>query len=739
MKQIAQNYKSGELRLLEVPVPACRPGGVIVRSAFSVISAGTEMMKISESKLSLLGKARARPDQVRKVMQSVRQQGFIATYQKVMNRLDSYTPLGYSLSGVVAEVGEGVEKLRVGDLVACAGNQYALHAEYNWVPESMCLPVPARVDLRQAAFTTVAAIALQGMRQSELRLGETACVIGLGLLGQILVRLLRGAGIFVVGIDVVEDRCRMAVSAGATACAVPGSQRFDMLRGAIAELSGGHGVDCTFITAGGNDNAPVMLAAELARDRSRVVDIGKCKLDLPWSDYYEKELDVRFSRSYGPGRYDPLYEEYGFDYPIGYVRWTERRNMECVLALMAEGRLDLAPLIGDVFEFDSAANVYERMSRGEVPGPGVLLKYHDDTPVSRRIDRAQAVRPAPGTVRIGVIGAGNYAGSMLLPHLAADPDVALVEVVTNNSLSAANAAKKFGFAKASTDAAALIASADVDAVLIATRHASHAGLVCQALRAGKVVLVEKPLAITRESLAEVLRAVDETGNDRLMVGFNRRYSPLLASMKAEWGPVGGGHVIQYRVNAGPLEKGSWYSHAETEGSRFIGEGGHFIDTVSWWLGCDPLQVSAAAATLDHDNLAVTLRYPGGSIATILYMTKGDPRVPKERIEIFGEGKTALFDNFGRYELWRQGRSSTRRARTMDKGQKEQLRQFVSAVKSGGPMPVALSSLAATTVASLAAQESIAAGGQPIGCNADLQVAQPRFRDDLQKQGAVQML
>ena len=331
MKQIAQNYKSGALSLLDVPVPTCKPGGVLVRTVYSVISAGTEMMKISESKKSLLGKARARPDQVKKVLDAVRQQGVLATFQKVMNRLDSYTPLGYSLAGVIVEVGAGVEGLRVGQAVACAGNQYALHAEYNWVPEPMCIPIPDGVALDQAAFTTIGAIAMQGLRQADVRLGESACVIGLGLLGQILVRLLRGRVFVSWESTSFPNAAGWRKPRGASTCAVPGSPDFARFLREVAGLTGGHGVDCIFITAGGDSNAPVELAAELARDRARVVDIGKSKLDLPWNAYYEKELDVRFSRSYGPGRYDPLYEEAGIDYPIGYVRWTERRNMECVL------------------------------------------------------------------------------------------------------------------------------------------------------------------------------------------------------------------------------------------------------------------------------------------------------------------------------------------------------------------------------------------------------------------------
>ena len=375
MKQIAQNYKSGEIALLDVPVPACRPGGVLVRSDFSLISMGTEAMKIQESKLSLIGKARARPDQVKKVIETVTQLGPVATYKKVMNRLDSYTPLGYSLSGVVVAVGERSGEFQVGQRVACGGNQFALHAEYNWVPKNLCVPVPDNVSQLHAAFTTVGAIAMQGFRQSDARLGETACVIGLGLVGQILVQILRAAGVQVVGIDMSKERCELAERSGAAACGIPGDPSFDRTKAKLQGLSGGAGADHIFLTAGGNTNQPVEVAAELARDRARVVDIGKCKLDLPWTAYYEKELDVRFSRSYGPGRYDPNYEERGIDYPIGYVRWTERRNMECVLDLVAAGRLDFDAITSAVVPFDDAVAIYEKINRGELQGLGVVFRY----------------------------------------------------------------------------------------------------------------------------------------------------------------------------------------------------------------------------------------------------------------------------------------------------------------------------------------------------------------------------
>ncbi len=457
MKQIAQNYKSGELTVLDVPAPSCRPGGVLIRSLFSLISTGTEVMKVTEAKLSMVGKARARPDQVRKVLDTVSQQGAAATYKKVMNKLDSYTPLGYSLCGVVVEVGSGAEEFHVGQLVAAAGNEYALHAEYNWVPVNMCAAVPRGVAPEHAAFATVGAIAMQGVRRAEVQLGEVACVIGLGLIGQLVVRLLVAAGVRVVGIDMIEDRCRLAEQAGAVLCVAPTDQGLAAIEDSFGEIADGRGADHVFLAAGGSSNAPVETAARLARDRARVIDIGKTKLDLPWNAYYEKELDVRFSRSYGPGRYDDRYELEGIDYPAGYVRWTERRNIECFLDLIGRKELEVETLVSGSFPLTEASTVYADLVSGSLKAVGVLLEYPDapSTEPERaatsliRSGQTAAPRGADGKVAIGFIGAGNYASSMLLPHLAGLDSARLAHVATNRSLSAVNAQRRFGFAAAS--------------------------------------------------------------------------------------------------------------------------------------------------------------------------------------------------------------------------------------------------------------------------------------------------
>ncbi|MEU6591345.1 bi-domain-containing oxidoreductase [Streptomyces sp. NPDC046881] len=721
MKQVVQNYKSGELALLDVPVPGCKPGGVLVRSAYSLISTGTELMKVSEAGMSMLGKARSRPDQVAKVVQSVATNGVPATYRKVMGKLDSYTPLGYSLCGVVEQVGAGIDDVAVGDLVACAGNEHALHAELNWVPRNLYARVPDGLAPRHAAFGTVGSIALQGVRQGESRLGEVALVIGLGLIGQLVVQLLAASGVRVVGADPDPGRCELAERLGAAACGEPASAAVEA---AVAELTGGHGVDQVYLAAGGGSNQPVELAARLCRDRGRVVDIGKCRLDLPWNAYYEKELDVRFSRSYGPGRYDPEYELEGRDYPIGYVRWTERRNLACFLDLLARGSVDVEPLVSHVADFDDAVETYQRLKDGDLKAVAVLFRYPGDgqepeeapapavavPAVTPRGSHVPAPARAAGTpVRLAFVGAGNYATSMLLPHLAQREGVQLSTVVTTTALSAANAQRKFGFEEATTDLDAVLGDKSIDAVFVVTRHSSHAELTRQALLAGKAVFVEKPLALTEDELAGVLAAVEESGNDRLQVGFNRRFAPLLREARQRFGARTGPANLRYLVNAGRLDHGSWYLQQGTEGSRFAGEGGHFIDTASWLLGADPVSVYALASSGTED-LQVVLRYPDGSTATISYVTSGPAGFPKETLDLVADGKALRLDDFVRASVYGRKRwVSSRLPKARDKGQSAELAAFVKAVRTGGPMPVPLQSLVATTAATLAVQAGLAAG------------------------------
>lgn len=721
MKQISQNYKTGAIRIEEVNQPALKSGGVLVQTLFSVISAGTEGMKVKEGKMSYLGKAKARPDQVKKVLQSIQQQGLSSTYQKVMNKLDSLTPLGYSLSGIVVEVGRGAEEFKVGQRVACAGAGYANHAEINFIPKNLVVPVPENVTMEHAAFATVGAISMQGFRQAEMQLGETACVIGLGLLGQLLVQMLVAAGVNVIGVDLSEERCKLAEELGAIMAVTPAESGLPML---VSQLTGGIGADCVFITAGGDNNGPVELAVEVARDRGRVVDIGKTRLDLAWNDYYLKELDVRFSRSYGPGRYDPNYEEKGIDYPPGYVRWTERRNMASFIDLISKGRMCLEKILTSTRLFSEAEEVYQELAEGRDPGLGVVFKHAENVQRNNRLpsnsetssNQLSGSRKPDGPVRLGVIGAGNYASSMLLPHLEKNPGVKMTEVATATSLSAANAARKFGFKRTSTDYKGLLAAEDIDAVIIATRHGAHAPMVSEALNAGKTVYVEKPLAIDYKGLEAVRKSVVNSGNDRLMVGFNRRFSPLVMEMKKLIGNRISPMVMNYRVHAGQLESGSWYTDVAAHGSRFVGEAGHFLDVFSYITDMRP--VSVIAKTLrpksgpsndDLENITVIVEYEDGSIGNLMYLTQGGSKVPKEFLEIFGAGRTIQLQNFEHLMVYEGNDKHKIKKGGLDKGQRQEMIDFITSIKTGKEMPISMDSLLDTTLVTLAAAESLQSG------------------------------
>jgi predicted dehydrogenase len=507
-------------------------------------------------------------------------------------------------------------------------------------------------------------------------------------------------------------------------CAAPDDEGLAAIEVSLDKLTSGRGADHVFLAVGGSSNAPVETAAKLARDRARVVDIGKTKLDLPWTAYYDKELDVRFSRSYGPGRYDDRYELEGIDYPAGYVRWTERRNLECFLDLLAGKDLEVATLISGTFPMHDASSVYADLSSGALKAVGVLLEYPAPDPESLPRSAASLVRsgappvPArgpkgpngPGTkhLAIGFIGAGNYASSMLLPHLVQLPNVQLTHVATTRSLSAVNAQRRFGFTTASTSTQALLDDESLDVIFIVTRHATHADLVCRALETGKAVFVEKPLALTGEELDRINEVIVKTGNDRLMVGFNRRFAPMLTKMKAEFGPASSGAVTRYLVSAGPLAADSWYRN-EGEGSRFTGEGGHFLDTLSWWADSLPEKVYAVGGP-GSDDVQVTVRFGNGASGVISYLTGGNVRFPKETLDATGGDRSARLDNFRKATVWAgRGHDTIRTRGGQDKGQRAELARFIEACVAGAAMPIPLESLAATTRATIAVRDSLLSG------------------------------
>lgn len=709
MRQVLQHVRSGRLELAEVPEPYAKSGGVVVRNAASLISAGTEKMVIEFAGKSMLGKARERPDLVKQVLDKVKKDGLAPTVQTVMTRLDQPIPLGYSCAGVVESVGRGGGEFAVGDRVACAGMGYASHAHAVFVPKNLTVRIPEGVSFEDASYVTLGAIALQGVRVAEPRLGESVAVIGLGLLGQITVQILRAAGCRVIGIDLDPSKIALARELGADAAV----SRAEDVQGAVAAFTGGVGVDSVIITAATDSNDPIELAGELCRDRGIVSMVGAVKMDVPRKVYFEKELQLRLSRSYGPGRYDPEYEEKGHDYPIGYVRWTERRNMEEFLRLVAGGQVTPARLTTHRFDIGQAEKAYEIVT-GEDRQPflGVVLTYGDNagTGAVRRMElRPRAGRD--GKVGVGFIGAGNFAKGVLLPRFQKTTDLSLVGVSTATGMNAKATGEKFGFAYCTTDTAQLLADDGIGAVVIATRHGSHARFAADALRAGKAVFVEKPLAIDEEGLALVMEAQAESGA-LLTVGFNRRFSPLVDEMRRFFTP-GQPLAIQYRINSGPIPAGTWIHDPEDGGGRIIGEVCHFVDLAQALTGDEVVEVfaqSLGGPTAElHDTVAITLRYRGGSIASINYFSTGDKSHPKEMVEVFGGGGIAVLDDFRTLTLTRNGKARKVKRLSQDKGFDQEVAAFVAAVRDGGQAPIPMDALVATTRATFAVEESLRTG------------------------------
>lgn len=696
MKQLVQDFETGEIKVIEAPPPALSKRSALVQTLYSVVSTGTERATVSVGQQSLLGKARSRPDLVKKVLETVQREGITSTIQKVRARLQEYRALGYSSAGVVLEVGPETEGFSLGDIVACGGAG-ACHAEIVSVPQNLCAKVPEGVQPEYAAFTTLGAIALQGLRQAEAKLGETIAVIGLGLIGQLTIQIAKAAGCRVIGIDLRPQSVEKARELGADLALL----RNEDIEAAVADFTRGYGVDAVLLTAATKSSDPLELAAQIARDRARIVVVGDVGLEVPRAIFYEKELELRLSRSYGPGRYDPIYEEKGIDYPIGYVRWTEQRNMEAFLQLLAKGKINLEKIITHRFSIERAPEAYELLlGKRQEFYLGILIEYpaasrgeRPFTPLPKRVWVKQVEpQPAIKQVRLGVIGAGNFAQVHLLPHLKAHPKAVFRGVATATSAHARKVADKFGFAYCTGDYQEILNDPDIDAVVIATRHNLHASLVIEALKANKAVFVEKPLALNEQELQEIIEAYNSTSNPKLMVGFNRRFAPLVQQIRSLWGPKRGPWIMHYRVNAGPLPKDHWLHDPEEGGGRIIGEACHFIDLLQFLTGAAPSQVYAENLSNvgdipAEDNVMITLKFADGSLGTISYFAVGDARFPKERLEIFGEGKVAVIDDFRSALFSCEGHQKKLRAWKQDKGHRNEMEIFVNSILEGKPFPM----------------------------------------------------
>ena len=711
MKQLLQNLKTGQAIVEEVPVPTPRKGMALVKTAASLVSAGTERMVVEFAEKSLLGKAQSRPDLVKQVIDKALREGLINTAQAAFNKLDEPMALGYSSAGTIVELGENMDGFHVGQRVACAGGGYASHAEYAVVPRNLLTPIPDHLDFESAAFATLGAIALHGFRLAEPKLGETVAVIGVGLLGLITLQLAEAAGCRAIGIDVDPKRVELAESLGLSACSR------DRAEDTVQAFTANRGADSVVICADTPSNDPVTLAGSIARDRAHVVATGAVGLDFPRKIYFEKELDFVNSRSYGPGRYDSLYEEGGVDYPIGYIRWTEGRNLEAVVELLANGKLKVESLITHRFPIADAAEAYDVITgKQEEPFIGVLLTYQEtgNQESGIRVEFPK-VTSRSSLVKLGVIGAGLYANATLLPVLK-NTDMELVGIASAGGLKAQHSAKKFGFRYATSSADEINNDENINTVAILTRHDLHSELVIKALEAGKHVFVEKPLAVNAEQLEKVETAL--TNHSSLVtVGFNRRFAPLAQELASFYADRVEPIHVHYRVNAGYIQLKHWAHDPEQGGGRIIGEGCHFIDFVTFLVGEAPVSVSAYAlpdnGKYREDNVSMTFTFPDGSIGVVDYLANGDKSVPKERVEVFGGGKVATLNDYRSLEMVHNGKRKTIKNRLgQDKGWKDEMLALENGAKTGEP-PISYEHLIGVTKASFAAVESLRKSGEKV--------------------------
>jgi predicted dehydrogenase/threonine dehydrogenase-like Zn-dependent dehydrogenase len=732
MKQLVQSYRTGALRVEDVPVPALRPQGLLVRNAFSLISPGTERAMMELARASLLEKARQRPEQVRQVLRSARQEGWLTTYRKVMDRLDTPISVGYCSAGTVLEVGAEVTEFRLGYRVACAGEGHGSHAEVVYVPRTLCARVPDGVSLEHAAMAPLGAIALESLRQANVQLGERVAVVGLGLVGLLITQLLEAAGCHVLASDLDLERVALARRLGAEQACEAGE-----LESAARQFTSARGLDAVLLAVASPSAEPLELAGRIARERGRVVVVGVFPIEIPRKLYFEKELSLALSRAFGPGSFDPEVIERGHDYPYSFVRWSAGRHLEEFLAQLARGRLHLDPLLTHRFPIDRAQEAYNVLGDSTTRPLGILFSYDTEKAAEGRHASFRERRQAPVSmvspqkerrskdIPLGVIGAGKFAQTYLLHHFR-NARVKMMTVCTATGPSAANIARKFGFREPTCDACVVVADPRLDCLLIATRHDLHPRLAAGGLRAGKWVFVEKPLALDVRGLREVAAAARENPG-RLLVGFNRRFSPLARRTRDFFAHRHGPLVINYRVNAAPLPPDHWIYDPVEGGGRIRSEMCHFIDLCAYWSGATPVRVHAeTASTLGgagrpDENVHVTVQYADGSTASIVYTTLGDANLARERIEVFGDSSVAVINNFRTGQFHRGHRTRHYWYIQQDPGHRDEVKAFLEAVRHNRPLPMSLEEILATSLATLLVHDSLAAG-QPVPV--DLSLLEP---------------
>jgi len=679
MKQVLHDFRSGDVVVAEVPVPAVDPKGVLVRNCFSAVSPGTERATMQTRSRNVVRTAFRRRDLVQRVLTKVRRDGIMATFNAVRRRLDVSTPLGYSSAGEVVEVGSQVTDIAVGQSVACAGAGYANHAEYVCVPRLLCRPVPEGVSLDAASFATLGAIAMQGVRQAEVSLGETVAVIGLGIIGQLIVQILSAGGCRVVGMDLNAARVERAFQNGhGTGLAIdPQTER------AVMDLTDGHGVDRVIITAATRSNEPIELSAAISRDRGRVVVVGDVGMDLPRPPFYEKELELRLSKSYGPGRYDPTYEAGGLDYPYAYVRWTENRNMQAFLELVEADKVRPLELVTHRATIDQADALYGQITGADSDALGVLIEY--PAPPKAEMPTRVTVEPRPrreGEIGLAVLGAGNFARSVIIPTLAKVPSARLVAIGSARGVTARDLARKYKCQFCTTRLEDILTHDEVDGVVIATPHNLHAEQAIQALAANKSVYLEKPLALKEDDLDRIRQAAQQS-EGCLFVGYNRRFSPMGIRMQETFAERQAPVAIHCRVNADALSSDHWVNDPEVGGGWIVGEACHFVDFVKSIVGRPVSRVTARSAGQNPNDVLAMLEFDDGSIGTIAYLTSGPPTLSKEHVEVIGCGKACGIEDF-RCFTRHDGRRGKTEKQTQDKGHQAALTGFVEAVAGRRP-------------------------------------------------------
>ncbi|MEV9528526.1 bi-domain-containing oxidoreductase [Aliarcobacter butzleri] len=680
MKQLIQSFKTGELGLFDVPSPVCEKNGALVQTTVSLVSAGTEKMLVDFAKKSMLAKAKDRPDLVKQVIDKMKKEGVRNTLEKVFTKLDTPIPLGYSLAGRVVEVGSELSGINIGDRVACGGAGYANHAEINYVPKNLMVKIPDGVDDIDASFVTVGAISLQGVRQTAPLLGEKIAVMGLGLLGQLTVQLLKANGCKVIGSDIDPDKMALAKKLGCDEVC-----HAEELISKANEFTNGYGADAVIIAASTSSNQPITDAAEISRMRGRVVLVGMVGMDVPRNTYYKKELEIKLSMAYGPGRYDPEYEEKGIDYPYDLVRFTEQRNFEAFLGLIQEGKISPKDLITHSYEFDDAMKAYDLLEgRTQEKYLGIVLEYKKEIKLEdEKIIQRSEKKISNDKVNVGLIGAGNFTKSVILPNIQKVGDFEFVGLCTATGVSAQGTGKKYDFKYITTDIEEIFKNSEINSVFITTRHNDHANKVLKAIESKKHCFVEKPLCIYEEELEAIKEAY--TGETLVQVGFNRRFSPMIEKMKKI---ISGQISVNYRVNAGIIPKNVWIQDRTIGGGRIIGEVCHFIDTCSYLIGSEVKSVFATTINKedksipDEDNVNIVLNYANGSMATISYYAYGDNSMPKEYIEVFASGISMQMIDFRELTIFKGGKSSKEKSANQDKGFVNEFKAFKEAVKSG---------------------------------------------------------